>query len=188
MKILAQILAQILDKILAKISKQSKDLDGDQVTYSYKWEVNGIKVKDLKGDKLSFDIKKGHNIKVWAVPSDGKSEGLICAAEVNIANARPIVPKPVISLSNDGLKIQMQQDFLGKVIDPDNDEILFSYHWYIDDSLSEEDDNPWLDTKKLKIGQKVQLQVKVSDGETEVEVVSDIIGYQGNDKKLSLNE
>jgi len=69
----------------------ASDPDGDEVSFSYKWSVNGQELTEntpvLKGDRF----KKGDRVSLTVVPSDGEVDGPAYAtASITIPGAAPV--------------------------------------------------------------------------------------------------
>jgi hypothetical protein len=75
---------------------QASDADGDQVEFQFEWRVNG-KPAPTQGDVLPRTaFKRGDEITVQVVPSDGRDEGEPLRGQpIRVANAAPeIVSQP----------------------------------------------------------------------------------------------
>ncbi|HJN78054.1 MAG TPA: hypothetical protein QGF58_29340, partial [Myxococcota bacterium] len=67
------------------------DADGDPVTVTWSWTLDGVVLEDEEGDTLEGDYTKGQAVAVHALPTDGEDEGDLATAEVVIANTPPTV-------------------------------------------------------------------------------------------------
>lgn len=57
---------------------ESKDSDGDDVSFRYQWKRNGEDIVGAVGEVIEWeeDFKKGDNISIQVIPFDGKEEGV----------------------------------------------------------------------------------------------------------------
>jgi len=78
------------DDVVATLGATA-DAEGDTVTVSWEWSINGIIDPAIVGDTLtSADFDKGDAIQVVAVPDDGVDEGLPVASNVvTVINTPP---------------------------------------------------------------------------------------------------
>lgn len=100
-----------------------KDPDGDSVTVSFVWTVDGSQIEGVSTNILpSQYLKKGAAIIVEAIPSDGESTGAsLVSAPVVVANTPPII------MSSPPHSIQGNSYIYSVVAnDPDGDAISFS--------------------------------------------------------------
>lgn len=108
------------------------DADGDAVTLSYAWSVEGV-AADYTFDTVPADAtERGQRWRVTVTPADPEEAGLPVTAEVAIENAPPEVL--TVTLSPDSPYVT--DDIVATVEghDPDADEIAYSYRWFVDAS------------------------------------------------------
>ena len=121
------------DTITAAICTTTDD-DGDTVTYSYEWTVNGTST--LTGSTFTtlsgLYFAKGDVISVTVTPNDGADDGLaVSSGAVTAVNTLPtlagvtVVPDPVAS---DGSLNALPS---GEA-DADGDAVTFSYQWFVE--------------------------------------------------------
>src|SRR5438105_9745827 len=74
-----------------QVDIQGEDKDGDAIHYQYQWIVNGLPVPDGTGPQfLTAQLKKGDEIGVELIPSDGKVNGAAFkTASVMVGNTAP---------------------------------------------------------------------------------------------------
>ncbi len=108
---------------------QSRDPDGDLVSYRYEWIRNDKEMAGEGGSMLrSGVLKKGDVVQVRVIPSDGKEEGKPFLSDpVRIANAPPVVQEVWIEPKAPTVKDDLRA--LQKSFDADGDPIYFTYQW-----------------------------------------------------------
>lgn len=112
----------------------SSDRDGDPITYTVKWFVNGEPI----GEGMSFrypGIKKGDRILAEVTPHDGKASGKsMRSGEITVGGLPPRIVsvsiKPELVYTNTP---QVTLDALYE--DPDGDEIDLIVHWLAKDQV-----------------------------------------------------
>src|ERR671931_416972 len=116
------------DTLTATATKS--DLDGDSVTLTYVWKVNGVVKKTTSGSSSltdTFDLSqsgngsKGDTIRVEVTPNDGTANGSTVSDSATVANSAPAVTLSAAnSLSvNEG----STQTYSYSISDPDGDTI-----------------------------------------------------------------
>ena len=145
---------------------QSKDPDGDSVTYKYQWfrndqEIIGENKSSLRGDRL----RKGDVIQVRVTPSDGKAEGpSVLSSPVGILNSPPEIQgvsiEPRIPSVSDSLKAQV------KGFDLDGDFVYYTFSWEINGKAIPEEKGPVLERGQFKKGDSITVSVTPDDRET----------------------
>ena len=105
------------DKLNVEV--EGKDIDGDDVTYTYEWTRNGEAAGNSQ--QIEGEVKRGDKITVTIVPSDGETTGRPIIVRRDIKNMPPTI------LDNKAFK------FDGKVYtfqvmanDPDGDSLTYS--------------------------------------------------------------
>ena len=117
------------DTITVSLGAASDD-DGDSITYSYDWYVNGSMVS-TSGSLLPNRFNKGDSIYVVVTPWDGSALGTpITSDTATGANTAPTVTTVTLSSStvytNDTLTAAVS------ATDLDGDSLSYSYDWYVD--------------------------------------------------------
>jgi hypothetical protein len=148
------------------LSIQSKDPDGDPITYQYQWlkneeEIIGEKQNTLK--KANF--KKGDLIRVRVTPSDGKANGMpFLSPPLQILNSPPILQgiwiEPKVAYVTDRLKANVKSS------DPDGDFIYYTYQWEKNGTILNEERAEFLEKGQFKKGDSIAVIVTPDDRET----------------------
>ncbi len=110
------------------------DADGDSVSYSFAWTVNGVST-GTTGSTLNgatyFD--KGDVVQVTVTANDGTDSSAPLSASVTIGNSPPTLASvslsPGTAYTNDTLTASA-----GAATDPDGDPVTLSYAWTVDGS------------------------------------------------------
>jgi len=108
----------------------SSDVDGDAVSYRYRWTVDGVSAGTAS--TLAGAFVRGQVVQVTVTPGDGTDDGAAVSDSVTVVNSPPT--PPVLSISPDPA---FQGDALGCSVDTpstdaDGDPILYSYAWTVD--------------------------------------------------------
>jgi hypothetical protein len=160
---------QVGDTLTATISGASDD-DGDTVTTSYTWTVDGA----LAGTSDSFLISgasSGQQIQVQVTPHDGFEYGSPVSSDVAVlVNSPPEVQ--VITLTPDPCTTDDTLSATVLASDPDGDAVSNSYAWTVDGAsipptTSSLNGASWFDKHQV-----VQLTVTPSDGSDSGSAVS----------------
>jgi hypothetical protein len=112
----------------------SSDRDGDPITYTMKWFVNG----ELIGEGMSFtypEIKKGDIIQAEVTPYDGKAYGKsMKSGELTIGGLPPRIVS--VSIIPELVNTTTPQVVLNALYeDPDGDTIRLIVHWLAKDDV-----------------------------------------------------
>jgi hypothetical protein len=144
---------------------QSRDPDGDPVTYHYQWIKNEEEIFGKNESMLkSGNFKKGDIIQVKVTPNDGKADGNpFLSSSVKILNSPPIIqevriePKEVYA--NDNLKVSV------KGVDADEDFIYYTYQWAKNGVVLSEERQEVLERGRFKKADSITVTVTPDDRE-----------------------
>ncbi len=139
------------------------DADGDSITLSYSWLVDGIAVSNLPSLAGSY-FTKGSTIAVEVTPSDGRDSGATVTSDTATAvNSPPAVSSLLLSPTS----LYTDSELTASLVtsDADGDRVSVSYAWSVDGSVvstagSSLDGDSWFDK-----GQVVSVTVTPNDGE-----------------------
>ncbi|MEC8424340.1 MAG: hypothetical protein VX000_11230, partial [Myxococcota bacterium] len=107
------------------------DVDGDGLTWSYAWYINGTGSATVADTLPSSETARGDEIYVVATPNDGTEDGTpVTSATVTVVNAAPaatdVTLSPASAYTNDTLTATPAG------ADPDGDALTWTYAWYVD--------------------------------------------------------
>jgi len=148
------------------LSIQSKDPDGDSVTYQFQWIRNDEEIIGENKNNLKSGIfKKGDLIRVKVTPSDGKVNGTpFLSASVKILNSPPVVQEvviePKVAYCTDSLKANL------KSLDLDGDFIYYTYQWKKNGIVLNEERGEILERGLFSKGDSMAVIVTPDDRET----------------------
>jgi hypothetical protein len=148
------------------LSIQSKDPDGDPVTYQYQWLRNDEEIIGEKQNTLKKgNFKKGDLIRVRVTPSDGKVNGTpFLSAPVKVLNSSPVIQEvwiePKVAYVTDRLKANVKSS------DLDGDFIYYTYQWEKNGGVLNEERGEFLERGRFKKGDSIAVIVTPDDRET----------------------
>jgi hypothetical protein len=148
------------------LSIQSKDPDGDSVTYQFQWIRNDEEIIGENKNALRSGVfKKGDLIRARVTPSDGKVNGTpFLSASVKILNSPPVVQEvviePNVAYVTDRLKANL------KSLDLDRDFIYYTYQWEKNGVVLNEERGEILERGLFKKGDSIAVIVTPDDRET----------------------
>lgn len=147
------------------LSIQSKDPQGDLITYQYRWVKND---EDIVGENQPSlkrgNFRKGDLIRVRVTPSDAKVTGTpFLSSPVKIHNAPPVIQEvwiePKVVCVSDNLKA------IVKSSDPDGDFIYYNYQWEKNGSVLSDERKETLEKGQFKKGDSIVVIVTPDDRE-----------------------
>jgi hypothetical protein len=104
------------------------DADGDSITYTYAWTVDGVAAG--AGATLTGPFALGALIACTVTPTDGKDDGAAVSDSVRITNTAPVVSSVSLSpgtvYTNDTLTASVVTS------DADGDTVGVTYRWLVD--------------------------------------------------------
>ena len=164
---------------LVKAIAQATDPDGDTVHIRYEWRVAGGRVRGGQDGSLVVpELRKGENLVVDAIASDGRAESEAMSAQVRVGNR----PPAVTSVSFDRTENVKPGDTLVAVAegtDPDGDPIDFRYEWRVDDVVQSETGSHF-DTSERKRDERISVRVIATDGDDDSQPVESRFLALGN--------
>src|SRR3989442_2322049 len=116
-----------------RVEVQGEDMDGDPITYRYKWLVNKVPAPGATAPQFRTDgLKNGDRITVEVTPNDGKGDGTAFTTDpVTIGNTPPDIAEihlePVPLYRGDHVKVRVVAG------DPDGDPVTLTYKWLRND-------------------------------------------------------
>ena len=146
------------------------DPDGDEVSLSYAWSVDGVRVGEDQSTLLLGDVPKGSPIQLSVIARDGKSKSEAETVTVYVANRPPKMIGVVIEPLDE---VRADHDIAAnpRAEDPDGDPLEYTYHWRINgEGLDVE--GPVLSADHYRRGDEIDLTVEANDGEESSEPLS----------------
>ena len=142
---------------------QAQDLDGDILKFRYRWFANGKLVAERTTETVEPSLfKRGDQVKVEVIPSDGKGEGApMVSGVLTVANTGPVVSAPSVVLEEAPSRRVTAQ---AEVVDPDGDPVSVTYRWYKGGDLLREAEENSLDLSSLKTNDAVHVEIVATDG------------------------
>ena len=122
--------------ILSCLGTGPSDADGDSVSSTYTWDVNGITIPSTAGTLTGSFFNKGDTVTCYVTPTDGINAGLtISSNPVSISNSPPTANTPSLSPSTAYETSQFLCTWTGGVdIDP-GDTVSYTFGWKIDGQI-----------------------------------------------------
>lgn len=156
-------------------SVAATDVDGDLLTYTYTWTVNGTsrRVATTSSPTDAFDLAatgngdRGDLVAVSVVASDGTFQSLPATASVTVANSGPVT---TVALSD---STPEKHDLLvatATSFDPDGDALSYTFTWRINGAVRQTttvtsaQSSFDLRRASAKVADRVTVDVTVSDG------------------------
>ena len=148
------------------LSVQSKDPQGDPVTYQYQWIKNDEELPGENQPSLkSGSFRKGNLIRVRVTPSNGKMSGPpFLSPPLKVHNSPPAVEgvsiEPKVAYVTDSLKATP------KGSDQDGDFVYYNYQWEKNGSVLSDEKKETLEKRRFKKGDSIVVAVTPDDRET----------------------
>lgn len=138
------------------------DADGDAVTLSYAWTVEGV-AADYTFDTVPADAtERGQRWSVTVTPTDPEEAGLPVSAEVTIENRAPEVLTATLSPAAPHVSDDVMATVEGQ--DSDGDVITYSYRWFVDASEVQDGGSDTLVAGTFAKHQLISVEVTPNDG------------------------
>ncbi len=147
------------------LSIQSKDPEGDPITYQYQWMKNDEEiVGENQASLKSGNFRKGDLIRVRVTPSDRKATGTpFLSSSVKIHNSPPVIQEvwiePKVAYVTDTLKA------IVKSSDLEGDFIYYNYQWEKNGSVLSDERGETMERGRFKKGDSIAVTVTPDDRE-----------------------
>ena len=142
----------------------TSDPDGDFVRVHYEWRVNGEVIEaGGRGAVQLPALTRGDRVEVIARASDGRLESEPERARATVGNRPPVIQFLYVTPNNKHIRRGDVLTAVPEAVDPENDRLDFTYAWTVNGA--EAGEGRTFDTKTLRRGDKVGLEVVASDGE-----------------------
>lgn len=113
----------------------SSDVDGDSVTYSWKWFVNSIEVGGNSQTLSSSNFVKGDSVVCEATPNDGTADGTAVSSDAKIVQNVGPVAGTVALTPDPGYETSNMTCTPSGFTDIDGDGLTYNYTWYVNSSV-----------------------------------------------------
>lgn len=145
----------------------AQDLDLDNLTFRYRWQVNGNFITGQTGDSLPPELlKRDDQVAVEATPFDGTTEGApVLSAPVPVMNTPPVLSHISVDFDHEaqGRRLVAKVD----VVDPDHDPVSLVYRWRKNETVLKEGEENTLSVTDLTAKDDIQVEVIASDGNSD---------------------
>ena len=134
--------AEYDDSIQAVIVAESVDPEGDAVTYSYTWSLDGVVQEDFQGDTVAEgNLFKDQVWSVSVVASDGVNDSEPAVAEITIADA---FPEASVAITPENPTVSDTLFCTYEAEDPDGDPILTTdLKWSVNGTYKQDGSQPF---------------------------------------------
>jgi formylglycine-generating enzyme required for sulfatase activity len=156
---------QDTDDLRCAVTTEAVDPNGDAVTYTYAWSVDGADA-GLAGESVGNAITvPGQAWTCTVTPSDGTLTGTPASATVTIERANAAPSAPVVAITpeapndDEGLSCAV----VTESVDPDGDAVTYAFAWSVDGvdaGVSSEN----VDAARTSAGETWTCSVTASDG------------------------
>ncbi len=172
------------DDLRVSIDTASVDPEGDALTYSYAWSVDGVASSASTSASLPASATtRGEVWRVDVTSTDGYGPSPAGSASVTIANSTPTVSvalSPASVGSNDTLTAT------ATTADADGDTLNTTFDWYVDGALVQSGSTATLSgASAFDVGQDVYVVATVSDGSLSARATSGVVTVTNTDPVVS---
>ena len=144
----------------------AEDQDGDAIVFRHQWYANGQPIPGAVGlELLPTMLKRGDQLTVESVPSDGKMEGTpVRSHPVAMPNSPPEATRLTLGPTTAHVGDRVDVEVEGK--DQDGDSVTYTYRWHRNNLPVEggKGDQPYLDTRGFARGDVLLVDVTPHDG------------------------
>lgn len=120
-----------VSEVVSVITDPPADVDGDAVTLSYAWTVDGA----AAGTGTSIDLgdyARGQTVEVTVTPNDGTEDGPAVVGTLIIGNAPPAPPTVTINPLFPDRSSAITCEITNPAVDPDGDTVTYTFSWTVD--------------------------------------------------------
>jgi hypothetical protein len=147
----------------------ASDPDGGSVRLHYAWTLAGAPA-GTDGPELALErARKGQELDVTVTASDGSAESAPVRARGEIGNRPPRLDGVALE-PNEAIEVGARVKAVPDARDPDDDVVRYEVKWIVNEKAIPEEGLE-LDTKALHRGDRLQAEVRVSDGTSTSEAV-----------------
>jgi len=160
-------LSPLTGDVLTAFASGISDDDGDTVTLTYAWTVNGTEVKSDVTTSTSSTLDgatmfdKGDVIEVSVTPDDGTDSGAaVASSSATVANTPPTIDSASLSPATLYTTTTASASYVAS--DADSDPVSGTVTWYV--NSSEVSTGETLDSSSYSKGDSVHFVLSVTDG------------------------
>ncbi|MEZ4462823.1 MAG: fibrinogen-like YCDxxxxGGGW domain-containing protein [bacterium] len=117
------------DTLNCTVVAPSTDPDGDSVTYTYAWTLNGNPTAQTGASVSVGFTARGHVWACTATPTDGNLAGPSATASTTIVNSGPTTPQATITPASPTTTNALTCTITTPATDPDGDTLTYTYAW-----------------------------------------------------------
>ncbi len=154
---------QEADTVSVTLGPASDD-DGDAISYSYEWVVDGRSASSAS-TLTGSDFDKGEDFYVLATPDDGEEDGAAIQSDTGTAvNTAPVIGDVTLEATD----LYTDEVLYASVSasDDDDDELSYTYAWHVDGTLVTTTSEGELDGERwFEKHESVHVEVTPDDGD-----------------------
>lgn len=164
------------------------DPDGTEPTTRLQWIVNEVPVLGATGLELApSHVKRGDRVALEVIATDGQSESAPYRTQpVTVVNTPPLIAHVVVETESpgNGNRVHAKVD----AVDPDRDEIHYTYRWWRNDKQIQEGEESVLDTTGFGRKDVIVVEVIARDQDAAAAPVRSAPSALGNSPPLIVSD
>ena len=164
------------------------DPDGTEPTTRFQWIVNEVPVLGATGLELAPNhVKRGDQVALEVIATDGQSESPpYRTGPVTVVNTPPLISHVVVETESPGNGNRVYAKVTA--VDPDRDEIHYTYRWWRNDKQIQEGEESVLDTTGFGRKDVIVVEVIAQDQDAAAAPVRSAPSALGNSPPLIVSE
>ena len=157
---------------------QASDPDGGSLRLRYAWTLDGAPVGSDAPELTLERGRKGEELALSVVASDGSAESAPGHARTELGNRPPLLTAVLLEPA-EGLQVGGTVKAVPEAQDPDDDALSYEVEWLVNGKQFHES-GLQLDTRSLHRGDQIQVEVRATDGNITTEPVTSLELQIGN--------
>ncbi len=141
---------------------EARDPDGDALRLRYVWTVGGVPAGGDAADLALGHVRKGDELEVTVLASDGQAESAPARARAVLGNRPPLLTGIVLEPA-DGIPVGGRVKAFPEAQDADDDTLRYEVEWLVNGAASGEDGLEF-EARGLRQGDRIEARVRASDG------------------------